>query len=314
MLKRTLFSLVLSAGILLATTLTTFAQDTPSPEGTETMPAIPAPDTSGYITINDLNMYYEIRGSTTQGSGTPLIALHGAYMTTDAMSIVTIPLAETRQVIAVDLQAHGRTNDVDRPLNYAQMADDVVALMDQLGIERADVFGYSMGGGVAQQIVFRHPERVNKLVVLATTFRLNGWHQDVLDTIAQITPEMFAGSPMETEYARVAPNPENFPTLVEKLVALDSEEFDWTAEVATIQAPTLVMVADNDGVRLEHAVEMYTLLGGGVSADHSGQPVNQFAVIPGASHVGVIYQPERVTSLISQFLDAPAPQAAAEAS
>src|SRR5829696_5369731 len=187
----------------------------------------------GYAEVNGLNMYYEI-----YGTGEPLVVLHGAYMTIDAMGEIVPELAKTRQVIAVELQGHGRTADVDRPLSYEQMADDTAALLRHLGIEQADVFGFSMGGGVALQVAIRHPEVVRKLVLASASYTSDGMHPELLEMIETITPELFEGTPLLEEYTRVAPNPDDFPTLVAKLKQLDVEPFAWREEdIRGIVAP-----------------------------------------------------------------------------
>src|ERR687897_2282267 len=186
-----------------------------------------------YAEVNGLNMYYEIHGT-----GQPLVVLHGAYMTIDAMGQVVAGLAETRQVIAVELQGHGRTADIDRPLSYELMADDIAALLRHLMIEKADIFGYSMGGGVAFQVAIRHPGMVRKLVVASASYTSDGMHPQLLEMIPTITPEVFAGSPIEEAYLRSAPNSEDFPNLVAKLKQLDMEPFAWPPEdIRGIAAP-----------------------------------------------------------------------------
>src|SRR5919107_374821 len=262
-----------------------------------------------YAEVNGLNIYYEIHGT-----GQPLVLLHGAYMTIDAMGEVVPALAETRQVIAVELQGHGRTADIDRPLSYEQMADDTAALLLHLGIEQADVFGYSMGGGVALQVAIRHPEVVRKLVVVSASYTSDGMHPELLEMIPTLTPEAFAGSPIEEAYLRTAPNPDDFPTLVAKLKRLDMEPFAWPPEdVRGIAAPTLLIVGDSDAIRLEHAVELFQLLGGGVMGDLAGLPKSQLAVLPGTTHFvppgsAVLDRVEWLLSMIPPFLDAPMPE------
>ena len=260
---------------------------------------------TGYASVNNLQMYYEIHGA----GGQPLILLHGAYMTIDSAFGELLPaLAANRQVIAVELQGHGRTADIDRPLSYQQMADDVDALMRELAIERADIFGYSMGGGVALQLAVRHPERVRKLVAASVTYNTQGMHPEFLPMLGTITPEAFAGSPMEAEYLRLAPNPGDFPTLVVKLTQLDRGIQDWPADdMRAIKAPTLLIVGDSDVVRPEHAVELFRLLGGGVPGDLVGLPASQLAVLPGTTHVTVIEQTDLLLAIILPFLDAPMP-------
>jgi pimeloyl-ACP methyl ester carboxylesterase len=261
-----------------------------------------------YAEVNGLEMYYEIHST-----GQPLVLLHGAYMTIDAMGEIVPALAETQQVIAVELQGHGRTADIDRPLTYEQMADDVAAFIGHLGIEKADVFGYSMGGGVAFQVAMRHPEVVRKLVVASASYTSDGMHSELLEMIPTITPEAFAGSPIEEAYLRTAPNPDDFPTLVAKLKRVDMEPFAWPPEdIRGIAAPTLLIVGDSDAIRLEHAVELFRLLGG-VMGDLAGLPKTQLAVLPGTTHFvppgsGVLDRVDWLLSMIPPFLDAPMPE------
>ena len=262
-----------------------------------------------YAEVNGLNMYYEIHGT-----GRPLVLLHGAYMTIDLMGEIVPALAESRQVIAVELQGHGRTADIDRPLSYELMADDIAALIEHLAFEKADLFGYSMGGGVALQVAIRHPEVVRKLVVASASYTSEGMHPELLEMIPTLTPEAFAGSPIEEAYLRSAPNPDDFPTLVAKMKRLDMEPFAWPAEdIGGIAAPTLLIVGDSDAIRLEHAVELFGLLGGGVMGDLVGLPKSQLAVLPGTTHFvpagsGVLERANWLQSMIVPFLDAPVPE------
>ncbi len=268
-----------------------------------------------YAEVNGLNIYYEIHGS-----GQPLVVLHGAYMTIDAMGEVVPELAKTRQVIAVELQGHGRTADIDRPLSYEQMADDTAALLRHVGTEQADVFGYSMGGAAALQLTIRHPGLVRKLVVASASYTSDGAHPELLEMIPTITPEVFAGSPIEEEYLRTAPNPEDFPTLVAKLKRLDMEPFAWPQEdIRSITAPTLLIVGDSDAIRLEHAVELFRLLGGGVMGDLAGLPKSQLAVLPGTAHFvppgsGLLDRADWFLPMVGAFLDAPMPDSWSHAS
>jgi pimeloyl-ACP methyl ester carboxylesterase len=263
----------------------------------------------GYASVNGLSMYYEVRGT-----GRPLVLLHGAYMTIEAMGEIVPSLAETRQVIAVELQGHGHTADIDRPITYEGMADDVAALLRHLGIEEADVFGYSMGGGVALQVAIQHPEVVRKLVVASASYTSDGMHPELLEMIPTITPEVFAGSPIEEAYLRTAPNPDDFPNLVAKLKRLDMEPFAWAPEdIRGVAAPTLIVVGDSDAIRLEHVVELFRLLGGGVMGDLAGLPRSQLAVLPGTAHFvppgsGLLDRADWLLSMIDGFLDAPMPE------
>jgi pimeloyl-ACP methyl ester carboxylesterase len=259
-----------------------------------------APQT-GYAPVNGLNMYYEIHGA-----GQPLVVLHGAYMTIELMGKLVSGLAASRQVIAVEFQGHGHTPDVDRPITYEHLADDMAALLRHLGIGSADVYGYSLGGGVALQVAIRHPELVRKLVIVSASHTSEGMYPEVLAAIEQITPELFDGTPWREAYDRTAPQPEAFPALVAKLKQLDMTPFDWPAEaVRAITAPTLIIIGDADGIRPEHAVAMFRLRGGGVFGDVAGLPAAQLAVLPGTTHVGMLDRVEWLLAMIPPFLDAP---------
>jgi pimeloyl-ACP methyl ester carboxylesterase len=263
---------------------------------------------SGHAPVGDLSMYYEI-----SGDGRPTILLHGAYQTIDTIGPLLPGLAETRKVIAVEQQGHGRTADIDRPLTYEQMADDTAAAVRHLGIDDGDFVGYSMGGAIALQVAIRHPALVRKLVVASATFRSDGMPAEALAMFPSITPELFAGTPIEAEYLRIAPNPGDFPKLVEKLTRLDTTDFAWPEEdIRAIAAPTLIVLGDSDGVRLEHAVEFFRLRGGGVMGDLQGMPDSQLAVLPSTSHFippgcGLLDRAEWLLAMIPPFLDAPMP-------
>jgi pimeloyl-ACP methyl ester carboxylesterase len=254
---------------------------------------------SGYAPINGLQMYYEIHGE-----GEPLVLIHGAYAPLSMWGPILEGLARNHRVIAMDLQAHGRTADIDRPLRYETMADDVAALMDHLGVESADIVGYSMGAGVGLQFALRHPEKVRRQVLASGSFRHDGMYPEVLAMISQITPEAFAGSPMEAVYREEAPHPENWPVLIEKLKDLDAQPFSWPEdEIRAITAPTFLIFGDSDVVTPEHAVEMFRLFGGGVPADLTGLPKSRLAILPATTHVGVVTeQPERLVAMIEDFL------------
>jgi pimeloyl-ACP methyl ester carboxylesterase len=233
-----------------------------------------------YAEVNGLRMYYEVHGE-----GEPLILLHGAYMTVDAMGPILSGLAETRRVIAAEMQGHGRTADIDRPITYEGMADDVAALLGHLGIEEADVFGFSMGGGVTLQLAIRHPGLARRLVVVSASYTSGGMQPELHEMLPSITPETFSGTPIEAAYQELAPKPGDFPKLVEKMKILDMTPFAWPAEdVRGIEAPTMIVVGDADVVRLEHAVEMFRLLGGGAMGDLSGFSGHELAVLPGTAH------------------------------
>jgi pimeloyl-ACP methyl ester carboxylesterase len=229
--------------------------------------------------------------------------LPGAYMTIELMGDLVSAQAKSRQVIAVELQGHGHTADVDRPFSYEQFADDTAALLEHVGIERADVYGYSLGGGVALQFGLRHPSRVRKLVIASASYSSTGLYPEVVGGIENITPELFDGTPWREAYERAAPDSSAFPTLVEKLKQLDMTPFDWPIDA--LRAPTLVLIGDSDGTRLEHAVEMFRRLGGGVFGDLAPElPASQLAILPGTTHVGMLERTEWISEMVTTFLAA----------
>jgi len=251
---------------------------------------------TGYAHVNGLDMYYEIHGT-----GEPLIVVHGAYMTVELMGDLIAALAEKRRVVAVELQGHGRTADVDRPFTYEQSADDIASLLGHLGIDRADVYGYSLGGGVALQLGLRHPDRVRKLAIASASFSSDGVYPEVLGGIENITPEMFDGTSWRNAYDRIAPDPSAFPMLVQKLKRLDMTPFEWPID--DLVAPALILVGDSDGTRLEHAIEMFRHLGGGVFGDLAPElPASQLAILPGTTHVGMLERADWISGMVTEFL------------
>jgi pimeloyl-ACP methyl ester carboxylesterase len=265
-----------------------------------------APGTGSYAEVNGLEMYYEIHGT-----GEPLVLLHGAFSAIGTSFGELLPsLASTRQIIAFEMQAHGRTADIDRPLSLEQMSDDTAAALRQLGIEEADIFGYSMGAGVALQVAIRHPEVVRKLMFASVTYNRSGLHPGLMEGLENMRPEDMFRSPWHEEYIRIAPNPEDFAALFAKKTQMDREIQDLPAEaIEAIKAPTLLIIGDSDIVRPEHAVEMFRLLGGGVIGDVAGRPNSQLAIRPGTTHVTLVHRAEWLLSMIGEFLDVPMPEA-----
>jgi pimeloyl-ACP methyl ester carboxylesterase len=262
-----------------------------------------------FAEVNGLRMYYEIHGT-----GQPLILLHGGVGAIEMFGEVLPLLAEGRQVIAADLQAHGRTADIDRPLSFESMADDVAALIEHLGFERADVMGYSLGGGVALRTSIQHPEVARKLVLVSTPFRRDGWYPEVLAGMGQMGPEAaepMKQTPMYELYAGVAPNPDDWPVLLTKLGQLLERDYDWSKDVEEIRAPTMIVVGDADSVRTAHAVRFFELLGGGkadAGLDGSGMSNARLAILPGTTHYNIFSSPA-LASAVTPFLDAPMPEA-----
>jgi pimeloyl-ACP methyl ester carboxylesterase len=288
------FITVLTIAIILATFSFAFAQEHTTTAFLKT----------GYAPVNGLNLYYEIHGT-----GAPLILLHGGVVGISMFGPNLAALSERREVIAVELQAHGHTADIDRPLSFEAMADDIAGLMKYLGIGKADVMGYSLGGGVALQTVIRHPELVGKLVVVSAPCKHDGFYPEVLAAMAQMGPA--AGERMkETPLYKVYPNV-NWVRLFTKLGDLLTKDYDWSKEVAAIKAPTIIIYADADAVRPTHIVEFFGLLGGGhkdAGFDGSGRPVAQLAILPGLTHYNIGSSLALATA-VNPFLDAAVPGA-----
>jgi pimeloyl-ACP methyl ester carboxylesterase len=259
---------------------------------------------TGYAAVNGLKMYYEIHGT-----GQPLVLLHGAFSAIGTSFGALLPeLAKTRQVIAFELQGHGRTADIDRPLSLEQMADDTAAAIQQLGIDEADIFGYSLGAGVALQVAIRHPHLVRKLVLASVTYTMSGFHPGLMEGMEHMTADAMVGSPWHEEYMRIAPDPAAFATLFAKKTQMDRGIQDVPAEIIrSIEAPTLLMIGDSDIIRPEHSVELFRLLGGGVAGDMAGLPKSQLAILPGTTHVTLVHRADLLLAIIPPFLDAPMP-------
>jgi pimeloyl-ACP methyl ester carboxylesterase len=225
------------------------------------------------------------------------------------MGAIIPKLAQTHRVYAIELQGHGRTTDIDRPITYPNLADDIAAFMDAVKLARADIFGYSMGAAVGLQLAIRHPARVNKLVAASVAYDADGWQPEFKAFIPQMTVEMFAGMPMAQEYRKLAANPDGFPTLVRKLIALEKEPMSWGEEVKKLKTPVLIITGDADVATLEHSVAMFRLLGGGVMGDMGKPlPAARLAVLPATSHTAVITQPDLLHALIEPFLKGETPK------
>lgn len=262
---------------------------------------------SGYASVDGLKMYYEI-----QGSGEPLILLHGGLGSSDMFRDILPSFAKNHQVIAVDLQAHGRTADIDRPLSYEAMADDVAGLIRYLKFEKADVMGFSVGGEVALRTAIQHPSMVRRLVVVSATFRRDGWYPEIIAQMVQMTPSTagaFKQTPMYQTYARVAPRPGDWPILFSKLGEMFRKDYDWSKDVEEIKLPVLLVFGDADAVRAAHAVQFFELLGGGKKDggwDGSGLSHAQLAILPSLTHYNIISSPALVSTVV-RFVDSPMP-------
>src|SRR5712691_2699927 len=258
-----------------------------------------------YAEVNGIKLYYEVRGT-----GRPLVLLHGGLGAIEMFGANLPALAKGRQLIAVDLQGHGRTADIDRPLSVSLMADDIAALIKHLGLANADVMGYSLGCGVALQTAIRHPEVVSRLVVVSTPFRRNAFYPDILAQQGQVgaaAAEQMKQTPMYQLYASIAPRPEDWPRLLGKIGEAMKRDFDFSGEIPGIKATTLVVAADADIFPPAHAVELFGLLGGGKQDggwDGSGRPKSRLAILPGLTHYTIFSAPA-LSAAVIPFLDEP---------
>ena len=261
--------------------------------------------TGRYADVNGINLYYE-----THGSGRPLVLLHGGLGSGEMFGPVTTLLAARHQVILPDLQGHGRTADIDRPIDIRLMADDIAALIDELQLEKPDVVGYSLGGGVAMQIAFRHPEKLRRLVAVSANITRKAIPAEMLAQQAQVTgaaAEFMKGTPMWELYQRVAPRPEDFPRLLDKIGASMAKDFDFSDEVRGLKVPTLIMCADADMAPPSHYVEVFKLLDGGLRDGGwmgEGRPKggHALAILPGLTHYNIGASPLFAEATLA-FLD-----------
>ena len=267
-------------------------------------PTLAAEPAGDRVEVNGMQMYYEVLGE-----GDPLIVLHGAYMNIPSMGAIIPKLAETHKVYAIEMQGHGRTTDIDRPITYQNLADDVAAFMDAVGLKKADVFGYSMGAVTGLQLSIRHPEKVVKLVMASGGYDARGWQPDFIDFIPKMNVEMFLKMPFAAEFKKLAANPDGFPALVAKLIQLEKEPMAWEADVKALKTPVLIITGDSDVATLEHSVALFRLLGGGVMGD-MGKPLaaSRLAVMPATAHTAVITQPDLLIAFIEPFLKGETPK------
>jgi pimeloyl-ACP methyl ester carboxylesterase len=258
-----------------------------------------------YADVKGINLYYE-----THGTGKPLILLHGGLGSGEMFGPILPTLGAGRQVVAVDLQGHGRTADIDRPIDVRLMADDIAALIGHLGLDKPDVMGYSLGGGVAMFTAIRHPEAVGRLIAVSANIRRDAIYPEMLAQQLQMGPnavEFLKDTPMYQNYQRVAPRPEDFGPLLGKMGESMAKDFDFSEEVRGLEVPTLIAAADADMAPPSHYVEIFGLLDGGKRDGGwmgEGRPAggHALAIIPGATHYDVHLSPVLVAAAVA-FLD-----------
>ncbi len=265
-----------------------------------------APSTApatGRAPVNGVEVAFTIHGT-----GRPLVLLHGGFGSVEMFGPNVAALAAGRQVIGVDLQSHGRSPAVDRPMRFETMADDVAALIRHLGHDRADVMGFSLGGGVALRVGIQHPDVVRRLVLVSTPFRRSGWHPEMVAGMDQMGPEMaepFKQTPLYAAYREIAPRVEDWPVLVAQVTELLRRDYDWTEEARALGMPVMIVAGDADGLAPRHAVEFFELLGGGgrdANWDRSGMTQHGLAILPRVTHYDMNLTPQ-LAAVVAPFLD-----------
>jgi len=266
--------------------------------------AAPKASKSGHVEVNGVNYYYEVRGS-----GPPLLLLHGGLGSIDMFAPVMPALAAKHTVIGVDLQGHGRTALGDRPFTLQAQGDDMAAILTRLGYGKADVMGYSLGGGVAFQFAVQHPERVDKLVLVSAGYAQDGFYADMIKQQAQVNAGAAAfmkDTPMYTSYMAVAPRPQDFPKLLDTLGSFMKQPYDFSADVPKLTMPTLLVFGDSDMYRPEHEIKFFQMLGGGLKDagwQRENMTKNRLAILPGRTHYDIFLSPELISTALTFIED-----------
>jgi pimeloyl-ACP methyl ester carboxylesterase len=270
------------------------AQEKPAMQAT-----LPTPTKSGHAAVNGVNYYYAV-----YGKGEPLLLLHGGLGQIEMFGPNLAKLAQTRQVIGVDLQGHGRTSLGDRPINLADMGNDMAGVLKKLGYDKVDVLGYSMGGGIAFQFAIQHPQMVRRLALVSAGYAQDGFYPEMLPQQAAVGAAMaehMKETPMYKSYVAIAPQPEDFPKLLDQMGALMRKPYDFSADVKKLSMPVILIFGDSDMYRPEHIVKFYQLLGGGLKdagwqREHMSQ--NRLAIIPNVTHYEMGLAPELVDTAL----------------
>jgi pimeloyl-ACP methyl ester carboxylesterase len=262
-------------------------------------PAASAPDKSGRVAVNGVNYYYEIRGK-----GEPLLLLHGGLGSIDMFEPVLPAFAQERQVIAVDLQGHGRTELGDRKFSLEAMGDDMQGILQKLGYSQVDVLGYSLGGGVGFQLAVQHPKVVRRLVLLSAGYASEGFFADIRAQQGQINADAMAfmkDTPMYQSYVKVAPKPDDFPKLLGAIGDFMRKDYDYSADVPKLTMPVMLVFGDGDMYRPEHVIKFYQSLGGGLKDAgwmRENLSQNRLAILPNATHYDILYSPGLVSTTL----------------
>lgn len=261
------------------------------------------PVKNGYAPVNGLEMYFEVHGE-----GEPMILIHGGLGSTGMFHNIMPLLTQNRQVITVDLQGHGRTADIDRPLRYENFADDIAEFIRYIGLKKVDIVGYSMGAGAGLRTAIQHPDLVKRLVVVSAGFSRNGFYPDILSMQSQVNAEAaeeFKETPIYQNYVSIAPDPDHFPALLDKIGELMSRDYDWSDEIRVLEPSIMLVFADADMFPTSHMADFFELLGGGqqdAGWDGSLRPDAQLAILPNLTHYDIHMSPLLAT-VINRFLE-----------
>jgi pimeloyl-ACP methyl ester carboxylesterase len=295
MSAKTLIAMVATVTAGFATpTIVQAAQEKPAMQATT-----PKPSKSGHAAVNGLNYYYAV-----YGTGEPLLLLHGGLGQIEMFGPNLIKLAQSRQVIGVDLQGHGRTALGDRELSLLDMGNDMAGVLKKLGYDKVDVLGYSMGAGVAFQFAAQHPEMVRRVALASSVFAQDGFYPEMLPQQAAVgaaMAEQMKETPMYKSYVAIAPHPEEFPKLLDKMGAYMRTSYDWSAHVKKLTMPVLLIYGDSDMIRPEHIVKFYQLLGGGLKDagwQREHMPQNRLAILPNLTHYEMGLAPQLVDTAL----------------
>ena len=260
----------------------------------------------GYEPVNGMEMYWEARGS----GGVPLVVVHGGFGVTSMFGELLDRLADRRRVVAIELQGHGHTRDIERAFTYEAFGDDVAGVIERLALGPADLLGYSLGGGACLRCAIQHPQSVRRLVVVSAPCATEGWFPEVRAGMAQVSSAGFdqmRRSPMYQAWAAVAPDTDAFPALMDKTGELLRRPYDWSGDVEGMRLPTLLVYADADSIPPSHAAEFFALLGGGLRDagwDGSQATNMRLAILPGLTHYNIFVAPE-LAAIVQDFIDAP---------
>lgn len=301
-----------TAAVLLLTLSSISPAAQPSTQRKEIVVQTPKPSTSGYAEgAEDLGIYYEV-----YGEGDPIVIMHGGLMDIGSLKQIIGPLSRNRQVIGIDLEGHGRTALRNTPMSHEKLGDDVAAVLTHLNIAQADIAGYSHGGDAAIRMAIQHPEMVRNLIVISTAAARDGWYPEVLQGMEAVNSSLAAQmkqTPLYQRYLEVAPNPEHFGLMLDRMGELMHKQYDWRQEIAALRMPTLLIFADHDSVSTRHIAEFFALFGGGTQ-DAGWDPANpkmsraRLAIVPGYTHYNFGQGPD-IARVIDGYLEQPTSQA-----